>query len=172
MTTIMTRRAIYPGSFDPVTCGHLDIVERASRMFDEVVVAILVNPNKTSMFTIAERVEMLREVIVSRADKFHGKVLVDTFGGLLADYAKQQQAQAVVRGIRAISDYDYEQQLALMNRRLAPTVETVFLLSAQEYSYLSSRLVKEVFTYGGNIDGLVPSLVVDRMRAKASQGEA
>ena len=172
MTTIMTRRAIYPGSFDPVTCGHLDIVERASRMFDEVVVAILVNPNKTSMFTIAERVEMLREVIVSRADKFHGKVLVDTFGGLLADYAKQQQAQAVVRGIRAISDYDYEQQLALMNRRLAPTVETVFLLSAQEYSYLSSRLVKEVFMYGGNIDGLVPSLVVDRMRAKASQGEA
>ena len=135
-------------------------------MFDEVVVAILVNPNKTAMFTIAERVAILRDVIAERADKFSGKVLVDTFGGLLADYAKQQEAQAVVRGIRAISDYDYEQQLALMNRRLAPTVETVFLLSAQEYSYLSSRLVKEVFTYGGNIDGLVPDLVVEQMKVK------
>lgn len=162
----MLRRAIYPGSFDPVTCGHLDIVERASRMFDEVVVAILVNPNKTSMFTIDERIEMLREVIALRAGKFGGNILVDTFGGLLADYATLQQAQAVVRGIRAISDYDYEQQLALMNRRLAPTVETVFLLSAQEYSYLSSRLVKEVFAYGGNIDGLVPDLVIERMRQK------
>lgn len=166
----MTRRAIYPGSFDPVTCGHLDIVERASRMFDEVVVAILINPNKTSMFTIPERVQILEDVIAQRAHKFSAKVVVETFGGLLVDFATQQQAQAVVRGIRAISDYDYEQQLALMNRRLAPTVETVFFLSAQEYSYLSSRLVKEVFTYGGNVDGLVPSLVVDRMKAKLEQG--
>ncbi|MBS1812026.1 MAG: pantetheine-phosphate adenylyltransferase [Acidobacteria bacterium] len=166
----MTRRAIYPGSFDPVTCGHLDIVERASRMFDEVVVAILVNPNKTSMFTIDERIETIREVINSRLEKFSAKIVVDTFGGLLAEYATQQQAQAVVRGIRAISDYDYEQQLALMNRRLAPTVETVFLLSAQEYSFLSSRLVKEVFTYGGNIDGLVPSLVIERMSEKLAKG--
>lgn len=166
----MIRRAIYPGSFDPVTCGHLDIVERASRMFDEVVVAVLINPNKTSMFSIEERVDILQEVIASKAAQFAGHVKVDTFNGLLARYAEQQQAQAVVRGIRAISDYDYEQQLALMNRRLAPTVETVFLLSAQEFSYLSSRLVKEVFTYGGNIDGLVPPLVVDRMKARTQQG--
>ncbi len=166
----MIRRAIYPGSFDPVTCGHLDIIERASRMFDEVVVAVLVNPNKVSLFSIAERVEILREVTALKAGKFSSRIVVDTFGGLLAEYAQQQQAQAVIRGIRAISDYDYEQQLALMNRRLAPTIETVFLLSAQEYSYLSSRLVKEVFTYGGNIDGLVPSLVVEKMRAKIQQG--
>ncbi len=168
----MIRRAIYPGSFDPVTCGHLDIIERASRMFDEVVVAVLVNPNKVSLFSIEERVEILREVTTLKSAKFSARIVVDTFGGLLADYAQQQQAQAVIRGIRAISDYDYEQQLALMNRRLAPTVETVFLLSAQEYSYLSSRLVKEVFTYGGNIDGLVPALVVEKMRAKIQQGTA
>jgi pantetheine-phosphate adenylyltransferase len=162
----MVRRAIYPGSFDPVTCGHLDIIERASRMFDEIVVAVLVNPNKVSLFSIEERVAILREVTALKSEKFSARIVVDTFGGLLADYAQQQQAQAVIRGIRAISDYDYEQQLALMNRRLAPTVETVFLLSAQEYSFLSSRLVKEVFTYGGNIDGLVPILVVEKMRAK------
>ena len=166
----MIRRAIYPGSFDPITCGHLDIIERASRMFDEVVVAVLVNPNKVSLFSIVERVEILREVTALKADKFSSRIVVDTFGGLLAEYAQQQQAQAVIRGIRAISDYDYEQQLALMNRRLAPTIETVFLLSAQEYSYLSSRLVKEVFTYGGNIDGLVPALVIEKMRAKIQQG--
>lgn len=162
----MISRAIYPGSFDPVTCGHLDIIGRASRMFDEVVVAVLVNPNKVAMFSIEERVTILREVIAAQSAKYTANVVVDTFGGLLADYAQKQQAQAVVRGIRAISDYDYEQQLALMNRRLAPNVETVFLLSAQEYSYLSSRLVKEVFTYGGNIDGLVPDLVISRMKEK------
>jgi pantetheine-phosphate adenylyltransferase len=163
----MIRRAIYPGSFDPVTCGHLDIVERASRMFDEVVVAVLINPQKTAMFSIEERVEILQAVMASKAAQLAAKVRVDTFGGLLAHYAEQQQAQAVVRGIRAISDYDYEQQLALMNRRLAPTVETVFLLSAQEFSYLSSRLVKEVFLYGGTIAGLVPPIVIERMQAKA-----
>jgi pantetheine-phosphate adenylyltransferase len=162
----LTRRAIYPGSFDPVTCGHLDIVERACRMLDEVIVAVLINPAKTSMFSIEERVAILNDVIASGAYDFDGKVLIDTFGGLLADYATQKKAHAVVRGIRAISDYDYEQQLALMNRRLAPKIETVFLLSAQEFSYLSSRLVKEVFTYGGNIDGLVPPLVIERMKTK------
>ena len=164
----MTRRAIYPGSFDPVTCGHLDIIERACHLFDEVVVAVLINPNKVAMFSIAERVTILQGVLSARGNACAAQVRVDTFGGLLADYAIQQQAQAVIRGIRAISDYDYEQQLALMNRRLAPTVETVFLLSAQEYSYLSSRLVKEVFHYGGNIDGLVPSLVVDKMKEKVT----
>ena len=168
----MIRRAIYPGSFDPVTSGHLDIIERASRLFDEIVVAVLVNPNKVAMFSIEERVTILREVIVAKAANFRAQIMVDTFGGLLADYARQQKAQAVIRGIRAISDYDYEQQLALMNRRLAPDVETVFLLSAQEYSYLSSRLVKEVFHYGGDIDGLVPTLVVQRMKEKVQQGAA
>jgi pantetheine-phosphate adenylyltransferase len=162
----MIRRAIYPGSFDPVTCGHLDIVERASHLFDEVTIAVLINVSKTSMFTVAERVEMLEEVVAERFANVSAKVKVATFGGLLADYAIAQEAHAVVRGIRAISDYEYEQQIALMNRRLAPKVETVFLMSAQEYSYLSSRLVKEVFTFGGNIDGLVPALVVEKMKAK------
>ncbi|HEX4950682.1 MAG TPA: pantetheine-phosphate adenylyltransferase [Blastocatellia bacterium] len=166
----MIRRAIYPGSFDPVTYGHLDIIERASRMFDEIVVAVLINPNKTSMFSMDERIEMLNEVIAKKSAQFHAQIKVGTFGGLLAEFAVQQEAQAVIRGIRAISDYDYEQQLALMNRRLAPSVETVFLLSAQEYSFLSSRLVKEVFTYGGNVDGLVPPLVIERMHAKIQQG--
>ena len=167
----MIRRAIYPGSFDPVTCGHLDIVERASHLFDEVTIAVLINVSKTSMFTVAERVEMLEEVISERFANVPAKVKVATFGGLLADYAIAQEAHAVVRGIRAISDYEYEQQIALMNRRLAPKVETVFLMSAQEYSYLSSRLVKEVFTFGGNIDGLVPDLVVEKMREKKVRGE-
>ncbi|MBL8207095.1 MAG: pantetheine-phosphate adenylyltransferase [Blastocatellia bacterium] len=166
----MIRRAIYPGSFDPLTCGHLDIIARACPMFDEVVVAVLVNPNKVAMFSIEERVAIIRDVVAASAAKLTARIVVDTFGGLLADYAQQQQAQAVIRGIRAISDYDYEQQLALMNRRLAPKVETVFLLSAQEYSYLSSRLVKEVFTYGGNIDGLVPALVIEKMKEKIQQG--
>ena len=162
----MIRRAIYPGSFDPVTCGHLDIVERASHLFDEVVIAVLINQSKVSMFTIPERVEILQAVIAKRFSRPDANVKVDTFSGLLADYAIAQNAQAVVRGIRAISDYEYEQQIALMNRRLAPNVETVFLMSAQEYSYLSSRLVKEVFSFGGNIDGLVPRIVIEKMRAK------
>ncbi len=162
----MIRRAIYPGSFDPVTSGHLDIVQRASTMFDEIVMAVLINPHKNSMFSVSERVEMLKDVIVSQQDQFKATIKVDTFDGLLVDFAVRHDAQAVVRGIRAISDYEYEQQLALMNRRLAPSVETVFLLSAQEYSYISSRIVKEVITLGGNIDGLVPDLVVKKMKEK------
>ncbi|MEP7273744.1 MAG: pantetheine-phosphate adenylyltransferase [Acidobacteriota bacterium] len=164
----MIRRAIYPGTFDPVTNGHLDIIERACKLFDEVIVSILVNPGKTPMFSLEERVSMLTEVLNAR---FH-QVRVDTFEGLLVDYALRQGAQAVVRGIRAVSDYEYELQMALMNRRLKPQVETVFLMSAQENSYLSSRLVKEVFSLGGTITGLVPELVVERMRAKLSRGTA
>ena len=158
----MIRRAIYPGTFDPVTNGHLDIIERACKLFDEVIVAILVNPGKTPMFTLSERVTMLGEVLNARFTK----VSVDTFDGLLVDYALRKQALAIVRGIRAISDYEYELQMALMNRRLKPEVETVFLMSAQENSYLSSRLVKEVFSLGGTINGLVPDLVIERMREK------
>ena len=161
----MVRRAIYPGSFDPVTNGHLDIIQRACKLFDEVVVAILVNPGKTAMFSVDERVQMLGSLLNARFPQ----VTVDTFDGLLVDYALRRGAQAVVRGIRAISDYEYELQMALMNRRLNPQVETVFLMSAEENSYLSSRLVKEVFGLGGSITGLVPELVIDRMREKLSK---
>jgi len=159
------RRAIYPGSFDPVTNGHLDIIQRACKLFDEVIVAILVNPSKTAMFSVDERVEMLGSLLNARFPQ----VSVDTFDGLLVDYALRRGAQAVVRGIRAISDYEYELQMALMNRRLNPQVETVFLMSAEENSYLSSRLVKEVFSLGGSITGLVPEPVIERMREKLSK---
>ena len=161
----MVRRAIYPGSFDPVTNGHLDIIQRACKLFDEVIVAILVNPGKTAMFSVDERVLMLGNLLNARFPQ----VSVDTFDGLLVDYALRRGAQAVVRGIRAISDYEYELQMALMNRRLNPQVETVFLMSAEENSYLSSRLVKEVFSLGGSITGLVPELVIDRMSEKLSK---
>lgn len=154
------RRAIYPGSFDPITLGHLDIIERSAKLFDEVIVALLVNMDKQPMFATEERVDMIREVIP------WPNVRVDTFEGLLVHYAVQQQAQFVVRGIRAISDYEYELQMALMNRRLEPNVETVFLMAGEAYSYISSRLIKEVFKLGGSISGLVPELVEKRMSDK------
>jgi len=140
--------------------GHLDIIERSARLFDEVVVALLSNIEKQPMFTTEERVEMIREIVPLN------NVRVGTFEGLLVHYAVQQQAQFVVRGIRAISDYEYELQMALMNRRLEPSVETVFLMAGEAYSYISSRLIKEVFKLGGPINGLVPKLVEERMRAK------
>jgi len=156
----VTRRAIYPGSFDPITNGHLDIIERSAKLFDEVVVALLLNMEKQPMFSTEERVAMIREVI--RWDN----VRVDTFEGLLVHYAVEQQAHVIVRGIRAVSDYEYELQMALMNRRMESRVETVFLMAAEDYSYLSSRLIKEVFKHGGSITGLVPDLVERRMREK------
>jgi pantetheine-phosphate adenylyltransferase len=158
------RRAIYPGSFDPITMGHLDIIERSARLFDEVIVALLLNIEKQPMFTTEERVEMIREVTP------WSNVRVGTFEGLLVHFAVQQQAQFVVRGIRAISDYEYELQMALMNRRLEPNVETVFLMAGEAYSYISSRLIKEVFKLGGSIKGLVPELVEGRMRDKMANG--
>ena len=158
------RRAIYPGSFDPITMGHLDIIERSARLFDEVIVALLLNIEKQPMFTTEERVEMIREVTP------WSNVRVGTFEGLLVHFAVQQQAQFVVRGIRAISDYEYELQMALMNRRLEPNVETVFLMAGEAYSYISSRLIKEVFKLGGSIKGLVPELVEGRMRDKIANG--
>ncbi|HEV7842613.1 MAG TPA: pantetheine-phosphate adenylyltransferase [Pyrinomonadaceae bacterium] len=159
------RRAIYPGSFDPVTNGHLDIIERGCKLFDEIIIAILVNPNKTPLFSIEERREILSEVA---RDIKHGscRLLVEDFEGLLVHYALQRQADAIVRGIRAISDYEYELQMALMNRRLEPRIETVFMMPAEAYSYVSSRLVKEVFQLGGTIDGLVPRAVAERMKKK------
>ena len=154
------RRAIYPGSFDPITMGHLDIIERSAKLFDEVVVALLLNMEKQPMFSTEERVEMIRQIVPL------SNVRVDTFEGLLVHYAIAQQAQFVVRGIRAISDYEYELQMALMNRRLEHGVETVFLMAGEAYSYISSRLIKEVFKLGGSIKGLVPELVEQRMHDK------
>jgi len=156
----VTRRAIYPGSFDPITNGHLDIIERSAKLFDEVVVAVLLNIEKEPMFSADERMEMIRSVIT------WDNVSVDSFEGLLVDYATRKQAQVIVRGIRAVSDYEYELQMALMNRRLEPRIETVFMMSGEAYSYLSSRLTKEVFKLGGSIKGLVPNLVEQRMNAK------
>jgi pantetheine-phosphate adenylyltransferase len=156
----VTRRAIYPGSFDPLTNGHLDIIERSAKLFDEVVVAILLNIQKQPMFSVPERIDMIKAVLP------YENVRVDTFDGLLVHYAIEQKAEAIVRGIRAISDYEYELQMALMNRRIEPSLETVFLMASEEYSYLSSRLIKEVFNLKGVITGLVPELVEQRMKEK------
>jgi pantetheine-phosphate adenylyltransferase len=155
------RRAIYPGSFDPITNGHLDVIERSRKLFDEIIIAVLVNMEKKPLFGFDERIEIIREVMVDRPE-----IKVDTFNGLLVNYAKTKQADCIIRGIRAISDYEYELQMALMNRRLAPEVETVFMMAAEPYSYLSSRLVKEVFMLNGSITGLVPELVEQKMKEK------
>ncbi len=157
-----TRRAIYAGSFDPVTNGHLDIIARASRLFDEVVVALLVNPGKSPMFTLAERVEMLRETL----QPFGARVEVDTFEGLLVEYARRRAACAIVRGVRSIKDYEYELPMVLMNRRMHPELETVLLVASEEHSFVSSSLMKEVFMLGGSIAGLVPDAVIERMKGK------
>jgi len=163
------RRAIYPGSFDPVTNGHLDIIERGCKLFDEIIIAVLINPEKRAFFTIEDRREILIEVLqgINRATCV---LRVDAFEGLLVHYAVAQEADAIVRGIRAISDYEYELQMALMNRRLEPSIETVFMMPAEKYSYVSSRLVKEVFQLGGRLSGLVPPLVEDRMKQKMENG--
>jgi pantetheine-phosphate adenylyltransferase len=162
------RRAIYPGSFDPVTNGHLDIIERGCKLFDEIVIAVVVNPGKQPMFSLEERRAMLEEVIAGLGGGTCA-LSVDSFDGLLMDYAVRKGAGAVVRGIRAISDYEYELQMALMNRRLEPRIETVFMMSAEDYSYVSSRLVKEVFLLGGSVEGLVPATVERRMREKVGR---
>jgi pantetheine-phosphate adenylyltransferase len=163
------RRAIYPGSFDPVTNGHLDIIQRGCKLFDEIIIAILLNPEKLPFFSIEERREMLDEVLkgIQRKDCV---LRVDAFEGLLVHYALAQKAHAIVRGIRAISDYEYELQMALMNRRLEPSIETVFMMPAETYSYVSSRLVKEVFQLGGELEGLVPQFVEERMKEKVGGG--
>jgi pantetheine-phosphate adenylyltransferase len=162
------RRAIYPGSFDPVTNGHLDIIERGCKLFDEIIIAILVNPEKQPFFTVEERQQMLSEVL-PHINHRHCTLRVDSFSGLLVQYAVAQQADVIVRGIRAISDYEYELQMALMNRRLEPGIETVFMMPAESYSYVSSRLVKEVFHLGGTVEGLVPPLIEKRMKEKIAQ---
>jgi pantetheine-phosphate adenylyltransferase len=153
--------AIYPGSFDPLTNGHLDLIERGSKIFDELVVAILRNPEKDPLFSLAERRQMLEAMTEE-----YKNVRVDTFAGLMVEYATTVGAGAVLRGIRAISDYEYELQMALMNRKLHPELETVFMMPAEQYSYLSSRLVREIAQLGGSIRGLVPELVEQKLREK------
>jgi len=153
--------AIYPGSFDPVTNGHLDLITRASNIFDKLVVAVAHNLEKDPLFTEKERVEMLETATFKWVN-----VEIDIFDGLLMDYARAKKASVIVRGIRAVSDYEYELQMALMNRRLAPELETIFLMPDGKYSFVSSRLVKEVFTLGGSIEGLVPQFVIDRLKAR------
>ena len=153
--------AVFPGSFDPITNGHLDIVDRVLRVFGRVRMAILVNPEKQPLFSVDERVAIIRE-----AYRGNPRVDVDTFSGLLVDYAERAGASVIIRGIRAISDFEYEFQMALMNRRLNPQIETVFMMPAESYSYVSSRLVKEVFQLGGRVSDLVPPVVEKRLRDK------
>jgi pantetheine-phosphate adenylyltransferase len=157
-----TVKAIYPGTFDPLTNGHLDLIARGAKIVDELVVAILRNSEKgTPLFTVPEREEMIFE-----ATRGFGNVSVTTFNGLLVDFARQQGAKAVLRGIRAISDYEYEFQMAMMNRKLDPELETLFMMPAEKYTYVSSRLIKGVFQLGGDVTALVPPLVVERLKAK------
>lgn len=153
--------AIYPGSFDPLTNGHVDIIQRGSRFFDRIVIAVLMNLEKAPLFTVPERVSIAREVF-----REWPNVEVDTFDGLLVEYARRKQASVIVRGLRAVSDFEYEMQMALMNRRLNPDVETVFMMPAEPYTYVSSRLVKEVVALGGSVHGLVPDVVEMRLRDK------
>ena len=151
--------AIYPGSFDPLTFGHVDIVERSARLFDNVIVSILTNSEKAPFFSVEERTEIMRKILKPRFPN----VEVDVFGGLLVDYASQKKAQVIVRGIRAVTDFEYEFQMALMNRRLNSEIETGFMMPAENYSYLSSRLVKEIAELGGSVAGLVPEIVEKRL---------
>jgi pantetheine-phosphate adenylyltransferase len=159
----MSTLAVYPGSFDPLTNGHVDIIMRGARLFDRIIVAILVNLEKSPLFTAAERVEIARAVF-----KTLPNVEVDTFDGLLVDYVQRRQAQVIVRGLRALSDFEYEFQMALMNQRLNGRIETVFMMPAEQYTYISSRLIKEVFSLGGRVHGLVPDMVEERLREKVA----
>jgi len=153
--------AIYPGSFDPVTNGHLDLIERGAKLFDRLIVSLLRNFDKQPLFSLDERVEMLREVV-----RPWPNVEVEMFSGLLVDYARLREANVILRGIRAVSDYEYELQMAMMNRKMEPGIETVFMLPAEPYSYLSSRLVREIARLGGSVKDLVPPIVAERLRAK------
>src|ERR1700752_3953413 len=160
----MSTLAVYPGSFDPLTNGHVDIIMRGARLFDRIIVAILVNAEKIPLFSIDERIEIARVVF-----RGYGNVEVDTFDGLLVDYIERRGAQVIVRGLRAVSDFEFEFQMALMNRRLNDRIETVFMMPAEQYTYISSRLIKEIVSLGGRVSGLVPEMVEDRLRGKFRQ---
>ncbi len=161
MSELRPRVAVYPGSFDPLTNGHVDIILRGARLFDRIIVAILRNAEKQPLFTAEERVQTARDVF-----REYPNVEADAFDGLLVDYVQLKQASAIVRGLRAVSDFEYELQMALMNRRLGPEIETVFMMPAEQYTYVSSRLVKEVFALGGPVTGLVPEIVEYRLRER------
>lgn len=162
-----SRIAVYPGSFDPITNGHLDIIERARKLCDRLVLAVLVNDEKKPLFSVSERIRMIRANVPAGDG---GRVEVEKFSGLLVDFAKRADAQMIVRGLRAMSDFEYEFQMALMNRRLEPRIETVFLMAKEEYSYVSSRLVKEVARLGGDIRPLTPPGVAKALKAKLGSG--
>ncbi len=157
----MSNIAVYPGSFDPVTSGHLDIIKRSARIFDKLYVSVLVNSQKTPCFSVEERMDMIRR-ITSQYDN----VYVDSFSGLLVDYLKEKNAKIVVKGLRAVSDFEYEFQMALMNHKLSKDVETMFMVASNKYSYLSSSIVKEVARHGGNLKDLVPEMLVDEVSEK------
>jgi len=156
--------AVYPGSFDPLTNGHMDVIARGSRLADQLIVAILSNTQKQALFTLDERIAMIRDATAALPN-----VQVDSFTGLLVDYAAQRGANVVLRGIRAISDYESELQMALMNRKMRPETETIFLMAAEEYSFISSRMVKEIITLGGDVAAFVPSAIAERVRAKVRE---
>ena len=158
------RRAIYPGSFDPITNGHLDVVERAGKLFDEVLVAVAHNIEKEPLFTLEERLDLLRQTLGKQT-----RVRIGQFGGLLVDFAVAEQASAVIRGLRAVSDFEFEFQMALMNRKLQAVVETIFLMPKEEYTYLSSRLVKEIARLGGDVSKFVPAVVATALASKFSR---
>lgn len=155
------RRAIYPGSFDPITNGHLDVIQRAAKLFDEVVVAVAFNEQKTSLFPVDERV-----ALIQHASATVPNIRIERFDGLLVDFARQQQASAVVRGLRAISDFEFEFQMALMNRKLEPEIETIFMMPAEKYTYISSRIVKEIARLGGDVTAFVPASVAEALQTR------
>jgi len=160
---VRERRAIYPGSFDPITNGHIDIIQRGLKIFDQIIVAVLENPKKESLFSTQERVAMITEIFASEP-----RVKVKSFRGLLVDFARQNKARIVIRGLRAVSDFEYEFQMALMNRKLYPELETLFMMPSLNFTFLSSRLVKEIYMLGGCIKGLVPEIVENYLQKKFS----
>ncbi len=161
MENQMKHIAVYPGTFDPVTNGHIDLIERSLRIFDEVIVAVAENPKKHPLFGLEERIAMLRD-----ATARYGKVKIEGFNTLLVDYVKAKKAAAIIRGLRAVSDFEYEMQMALMNRKLDSSIETVFMMPSEEYAYLTSTIVKEIAAYGGDVKGLVPDVVVERLKSR------
>jgi pantetheine-phosphate adenylyltransferase len=155
------RIAIYPGTFDPVTFGHLDVLERAAKMFDKVIISAAASTGKTALFSLEERVELLNKITMGMEN-----VQTGSFSGLLVDYAKSKKANVIIRGLRAISDFEYEFQMALTNRKIAPAIETVFLMPNEKYSYISSTFVREIAKYGGNVSGFVPEAAEEMLKKK------
>ena len=158
----MKHIAVYPGTFDPVTNGHIDLVERSLRIFDELIVAVAANPKKQPLFSLEERIELFRRVVT----RYRRRVKIEGFDGLLVDYVKRKKAVGIIRGLRAVSDFEYEMQMALMNRRLDNDIETVFLMPNEEYSFITSTIVREAASYGGDVSSLVPKVVVEKLKKK------